>query len=77
MSNIIPVNDNKGPVAEYEKKLASGHLMPDRAQAVLAQQLQILLQKIETLENNSKSFTWKKRLGFKENRQIEIKGLYI
>ena len=55
MSNIIPVNNNKGPVFEYEKKLASGHLMPDRAQAVLAQKLQILLQKIETLENNSKS----------------------
>ena len=77
MSNTIPVNNNKGPVAEYKKKLASGHLMPDRAQAVLAEQLQILLQKIETLENYSKSFTWKKRLGFKENYQAEIKGLYI
>ena len=77
MSNTTPVNSSEGPVAEYKKKLASGHLMPDKAQARLAEQLQILLQKIETFENNLKSFNWKQRLGFKNNKQIEIKGLYI
>ena len=77
MSNTTPVNSSEGPVAEYKKKLASGHLMPDKAQARLAEQLQILLQKIETFENNLKSFNWKQCLGFKDNQQIEIKGLYI
>jgi len=67
----------KGPQAEYRRRIASGELRHDPAQALAVEKLQSLHKGLLTYDPQSGGVGWKARFGLERRREDPPQGIYF
>jgi len=66
-----------GPQVEYRRRIASGELRHDSAQALAVEKLQSLHKGLQTYEPQRGQASWKERFGLERRREDPPQGIYF
>ncbi|MCR4377752.1 MAG: cell division protein ZapE [Rhodospirillales bacterium] len=73
----LPAEPAPGPLVEYRRRIASGELRHDPAQALAVEKLQSLHKALISYEAQRGMVSWKERFGLERRRDDPPQGIYF
>lgn len=77
MDTSIPDGPPPGPLAEYRRRIGTGELRHDPAQALAVEKLQSLHKALSSYEPGGGPVSWKERFGLERRRENPPQGIYF